>query len=410
MVIMSLVFTCMFSKVFFATSLIVVFLLPVQLVFAQAPSPGAGVVISLSEVSGCESNEWIELYNNSDQDIDLKSWKIEKTVPANVSKTLDATISAKTYKKVWTGSSFLTNEGFTLQLKDAQGDVLETNAFEKCPDNSSASWIKQGTSWLLTTTKTEDRANEYTAISTPTAAPTPTAKPTTTPSSTSNSTPSPTAAATATPGTQPTTVILSEIYACQADGTKEWVELQNTGAASVTLTNWKLTDDDNNDQPIPALTIAAKGYSVVEITKYGRGMFTNDGDIVNLLDATGKKVDSYEYTACHSDQSFAKVGSSWKETVTMTRGQSNGSDTATPTPEPTPVDSSDDQQVLGATTEESEATPEPAQAEKSGGNSETLIAVGSIGLGLLVLAGIGGYFGWDWWKKRKLTLAKVKIV
>ncbi|MEP7167047.1 MAG: lamin tail domain-containing protein [Candidatus Woesebacteria bacterium] len=374
--------------------------------YAQAPSPGAGIVITLSEVSPCEDNGWIELYNESDQGVDVSTWKVEekgKDSSTWTPKTLvadTATISAKLYKQFNVGSNFLSNEEFSLRLKDGGGDVLEENTFEKCPTPRPVSWIKQGTSWSLTTAVTPGQANTLVSPSTPTPTPTPTS--TTSPTST----PTTTAGPTPTPTTQPITISLSEIYACQADGSKEWVELYNSGATTVTLTNWKLTDHDNNEQPIATLAISAKGYSTVEISKYARGMLTDSGDVVNLIDGTGKKVDTYEYKECHTDQTWAKSGGGWQETTQMTKGSANPSlesstsSAASDSASLEADDGAESGEVLGSSDEEPSPTPTPSP-KPSSGNGQTMIAIGSIVVGLLVLGSIGGYFGWEWWKKRK---------
>ena len=155
-------------------------------------------------------------------------------------------------------------------------------------------------------------------------------------------------------------------------------------------------DDDNNEQPIASLSIPSKGYSAIEITKYARGMLTNDGDVVNLYDATGKKVDSYEYSTCHSDQSWSKINTIWVENTSMTKGKANTPPTSSSTASTSAIPEGDGDgsvggEVLGSnTTQEEEPTPTPVPetSEQKGSSSNTMLAILCIGLGVLMLGGV----------------------
>jgi hypothetical protein len=389
-------------------------------VSAQAPSPGAGISISLSEINACDDTEWVEFYNNSDTSVDLTNWKIEKSTDGTTwtKKTLVSSIPSKAYLKVWEGSSSFNNEGFWLRVVDystrSEGEEIEKRQFEKC--TKSTTWIKEGSDWKLTTNITPNAENIYVALATPTPTPTatPTQTPTPTPTPSPSPTPTPSPTPSPTPGAQPTNVTLSEVYACQADNAKEWVELYNSGSSSVTLTNWKLADDDGNEQPIPSLAIASKGYGVVEISKYAKGILTNSGDTINLFDANGKKVDTYTYSACTSGDTYARINGVWKETSTMTRGFANPTESETATASGTLEGDGggDTSSVLGATTLENTPTPEPSSTPSSfseeRGSPNTLLALSFIAFGVLLLAGIGGYLAWEPFLKPRFKQWKAK--
>lgn len=396
------------------------------IVQAATPSPGAGVSITFSEVSACEENEWIELYNSSDQDVTLTGWKIEKkgegasTWSSKPVDTTIATISAKMYKKTSVGSSFLSNSGFSLRLKDSAGDIVDENVFAKCPSGSAlTSWIKDGEDWKLTTSLTPDSMNTLTAAATPT--PTVSATPTKTP------TPSPqpkaeqsevtTAVPTVSPpATQPTTVSISEVSACQEEGEKEWVELYNSAGAQVILTDWKLTDADSNDQPISSLALHANGYASVEITKYSRGMLTNSGDTVNLIDGNGKNVDTFSYKSCSKGKTWQKGGGIWQESSTASKGFANPAiRSTTPSPQPEgdgedvtltsalgPEESSASGFVLGTqdvATPSTEPSPLPTIMKKDDPN---WLAYGSIGTGIVLILATAGYLGFQKIKNKRM--------
>lgn len=412
-----------------------VFFYSTQLVQAATPSPSAGTPISLSEVFACQDSthpEWIEFFNSSGSDIDLSTWKVERksTGDWNTPKPLNATISANTYMK-FDFSNYLNDSGFFLRVKDNTGTVVETfpdsDTASKCPSgNSLVSWIKQGISWSVTSTLTPAEANILTPISTPQPTPTTTPSPQTTPSATPTPAPAATTQATAITGLQPTSISLSEVYACQNDDEREWVELYNSANTSVTITSWKLTDDDHNDQPIASLSIAANGYSVVEIAKYTKGMLTNSGDVVNLIDATGKTVESFPYKSCTKGSSWAKRSGNWQESTSITKGAANPSSqtSATTTPQAQgqlqgdggdirvasaygAEESSPSGYVLGTqdseNSEQNSPIPTTNPTESRSSNSK-LAAFVLIGAGIVIISASCGYYGWTVWKKRRINV------
>ena len=131
----------------------------------------------------------------------------------------------------------------------------------------------------------------------------------------------------------------------------------------------------------------------------------------SLIDATGKKVDSYSYTACTLGSTFAKMNGTWKETSTMTRGYANPAETDTTLPSASGTLEGDgggeSSFILGASTSEPtsipnpDASPEPSPlaSPTSSGSEYAVLAVSFIAFGVCVLAGIGGYLAWGPWIK-----------
>ena len=83
------------------------------------------------------SDEWVELYNTTDQAIDLQGWTLaaddgspdptlDGTIPANgfylLERTSEQTVSDVDADQIYTGN--LSNSGESLTLKDASGDVI----------------------------------------------------------------------------------------------------------------------------------------------------------------------------------------------------------------------------------------------------------------------------------------------
>lgn len=101
----------------------------------------------------------------------------------------------------------------------------------------------------------------------------------------------------------------------------------------------------------------------------------------------------------------------WQETTQVTRGKANPSPTAGSTQSPTSSASalllgdggeisSSSGEVLGDETmsdEESVATGSSTLAS----GKKNIIAYSAIGGGITILAGVGGWYGWNIWKKKR---------
>ncbi len=399
-----------------------------------APTAPAGASLTLSEIFACQKTapndtEWIEVYNPTSTSVDASGWKIGKNKSGTI--TLSGTIDSYSYKKfVFTPG--LSNDGFAVTLFEPAADTADptkalesfpvsyvqspdTAVLEKCSSSSEVtSWIKDGENWKLSTTLTPDASNILTVVATPTPSPTlaPTPTPTLTPQPTATASPTALPTPTSIPVVQPIGIALSELFACQEKDGREWVELVNTSSTKVELVDWKLSDDDGNTQEISKLSIEPNGYVVVEITKYIRGMLTNDGDVVSLVNGAGKTVDSFTYSTCTTGQTWSKVAGAWLETSTPTKGQKNQSSQQSALPAasasatPNSVQEGDGdapltQQsslVLGVqdspSTKESSAPSAQTQKLQSEQRAKTVLSLLSIGAGILLLAGVLLYNFW----------------
>lgn len=112
--------------------------------------------------------EWIELYNTGDQELDLTGWKLTAqdgspniTLKGSVGagdyflleRTSDATVPDVIADQIYTG--VLGNEGEILELKNTQGEMVDTvNAPGKWPagDNTAKKTMqKSGSGWITAT-------------------------------------------------------------------------------------------------------------------------------------------------------------------------------------------------------------------------------------------------------------------
>jgi len=115
---------------------------------ALSPQPGDVVIneVAWMGTAASSADEWIELYNTTDQPIDLTGWTLESTTDGTPSFTFDAahcrnlvipaqgffllertddnTVSDIPADCIYTGS--LVNSGESLALKDPTGTVIDT--------------------------------------------------------------------------------------------------------------------------------------------------------------------------------------------------------------------------------------------------------------------------------------------
>lgn len=294
----------------------------------ETASPSATIApasIVLSEFSACQGageKEWVEIHNTGTSPIALDTYKFRDITTSN-KQSLSGEIAPGAYLQIELQNPIFNDTGGdTVKLVDQNDTVLDSVPYTTC--DTSWVWARFLAEWKQTTQKTPGKANVLTAPATPSPTTSPTVSAQATPTPTVTPTRTPTPAPTASPfPAQPTGIELSEIVACQAEGEKEWVEIANTSNSPATLEGWKLTDDDRNEQTIGTLTIASRGLAVVEIVKYSRGMLTNDGDVVSLVDATGRTVDTKEYSECSIGASIAKVNGVWTTSAAPTKGSAN---------------------------------------------------------------------------------------
>ena len=132
-----------FAKKGFLLILAVVISLVILSITCLAASPGDVVIneIAWMGTAASTSDEWIELHNNTDQDIDLTDWTLIAT-DGTLNITLSGAISAHGYFLLertddtavndipadWTGSfgTGLLNDGDVLTLRDKLANVIDT--------------------------------------------------------------------------------------------------------------------------------------------------------------------------------------------------------------------------------------------------------------------------------------------
>jgi len=133
------------------------------------------------------------------------------------------------------------------------------------------------------------------------------------------------------------TVKMNEIYSRGTSSDPDWIELYNTGNASVDVSGFKIYDNGGQSgtkpkMELPANTvIPAKGYYVVvtdiptSTNPAGFGL-SSSGEKVWLENKTGAIIDSVAFPAMAEGQSYCRFpngGNDWKLQSPLTKGLSN---------------------------------------------------------------------------------------
>lgn len=183
------------------------------LTYYLSTSPLYAQVI-INEISPASDPEWVELYNNSDQEINLEGWEVadDETSTGHFNVTItqekqNPVISGHSFLVVEGGTSGLSNTSDMVFLYDQSNNIIDQYFYEKGKTNKTFSRIPDGNGqFTANTDPTPNSPNQAPIIvstSTPTPTPTSAVASTITPSSTpkpaSTLTPIPTAKIIVTP-------------------------------------------------------------------------------------------------------------------------------------------------------------------------------------------------------------------
>jgi len=216
------------------------------------PSPSSG------------SSEWIELYNSSDEAIDIGGYQLDDIREGGSSPysiPTGTTIAPRGFL-AFERTFGLNNTGDEVNLIDASGQLVGTCSYQGNPgQNQSIGRVTDGGStWQVFAVPTKNASNPPVTV-------------------------------------PPSAVVINEVLPSPSGDNSEWIELYNPDDSAIDISGFQLDDTrDGGASPytLPAGTvISANGFLTFERT-FG---LNNAGDTVNLVDASGSIVDSYPYTS-----------------------------------------------------------------------------------------------------------------
>jgi len=113
-----------------------------------------------------EKEEWIEIYNQNDFEVDLSGWQITDTAGKTTTYAFSEgmKISPRGFLVLWRPETKITlnNDGDELKLIQPNGNVADNVSYAKAPQGQSYSRINS--SWVWSTTLTPNSANIIPAL------------------------------------------------------------------------------------------------------------------------------------------------------------------------------------------------------------------------------------------------------
>lgn len=288
----------------------------------QSYEPGSIVINELVSDPTDGETEFVELYNTTDKSISLSTWWIEDGSEAKTSIT--GSIASHGFKVIEQPKGNLNNTGDRVTLFDPSetqidrvtyGSWDDGNTSDNAPapdDPLSLARRIDGLDadndfydFVLTETITKGKAN--------------------------------TISLTTDDGTGTGKVLGTKIYTSQikinelypnppgSDTDDEFIELYNTSAKTVDITDWKLGDGSKKRYTITEGSIPPGGYLVMKRSMTGIALNNSGGESVGLYDPNGAIVEQAQYTGSAAEgQSWAKKDDgSWAWTTDVTPSEAN---------------------------------------------------------------------------------------
>ncbi len=262
----------------------------------------------------CPNQEWVELYNNSETEIDLNNYLIDdllddfstnQTNGSSAKILTDKTIQPKSFVVFCLGASFLNDSGDEINLVSNEYQILDSYQFDKAYDNLSYSLCPTSDSSYSFMLATPSAEAENNCQEDPLESTNSTDQTTTTPTPTLTATPTPTLIPT--PTKTPVVykdLILSEVYPAPNSNEAEWIELYNPYDYEVELINYFIDDIPQGSDPIEfTAKIKAKSYLTIDLSK---NIFNNNQDTARLLDFNQNLISKISYSSTVKAKSWIR--------------------------------------------------------------------------------------------------------
>ncbi len=285
------------------------------------------------------NDEWIELYNNTETEINLSGWKLAKInlsgiIPLKgfylLERTDDNTLPNIPANQIYTGA--LGNKGEILTLYDDLGNLIDQT---DCSggwfggDNSTKQTMERKNS-QLPSNDSIDWGTSQSPGGTPKAENSPTISlpfPIETPTQETSPVSLPKMQVNPTPLVYPTGIVINEILPSPEgpDTEEEWIELFNQNTSEIDLSGWQLSDTVGvtKNYTFPENTIiSANGFLIFSrpITKI---TLNNSDDGLKLIQPDGKIGEEINYESAPRGQSYNLTNSGWVWSSFLTPGDFN---------------------------------------------------------------------------------------
>jgi len=283
--------------------------------------------------------EWLELKNNTAEDIDVTGWRLEAgdgspkinlegTVEANgffvLERTSDDTLPQITAKQIYTGA--LSNSGEWLKLYDQESNLIdEINGADGWPggDNATKQTMEKTAAGLWQTSQEiGGSAGAENSVK---------AEPTPEPAGESSQETEAAADSTPTGGTTPPApvikkgdIIFNEILAdpIGPDGSQEFIEIKNNTELVINLKDWKITNAAKQNFNLPTAELGPD-----TITFFYRSesklILNNQKELLTIY-AGDKLIDQLKISSTVEGKSYSRADvARWEWTDKISPGEEN---------------------------------------------------------------------------------------
>jgi hypothetical protein len=256
--------------------------------------------------------DWIEIYNRSDVQIDISTYKIYDNGGQSGSKP----------KKQFPAGAVIPAKGFFVIITDTADYVGDLSKFGLSQGGEKV-WLEDGAGTVIDSVLFADMsAMEETYGRGPDGG-------------------AWSLLPVITRGSSNGAILMNEIWSVGVTGNKDWIEIYNGVSAAVRIGGYKIYDSGGQSgskpkKPFPPGTvIPAKGFYVIitdtadyvgDLSGFG---LSQSGEKVWLEDSVGTIIDSVAFGAMTATQSWSRIpdGGAWVLANTITRGTTNGTGT-----------------------------------------------------------------------------------
>ncbi|MBT3230680.1 lamin tail domain-containing protein [Candidatus Uhrbacteria bacterium] len=244
-----------------------------------------------------DQEEWIEVYNPTDNSIELEDWTVRDATER--SSSFDQTsIEADGYALIYSPSGQLNNGGDTVELLNPNGDVVSSVTYGteliESPEKGYALALIEN-DWTLTSEQTPGSMNVFSDE------------------------------VIVEEETGQSSLFINEFVSDPTDDQEEWIEIYNPTDNTIELEGWTVRDATERSSIFDQISIGSNDYAVIYSPA---GQLNNGGDTIELINSEGETVSSITYgsdeiEAPEKGYALAFIENVWTVTTEPTLGATN---------------------------------------------------------------------------------------